>query len=157
MTLLLSILLSYLRISNPGARVILVAGRVAGSAAADRAACVVVVVFVCRYCVAVVVVRCVGDLECIESLKTRPGSMSESSPLESYDLFCDFECWAKSRGARGEESPRVLPLHFSPILAVLGFFSANGRFCRSEMLKFGKLTRPRTLIFNVHGTHRRIR
>jgi len=148
---------SCLRISNPGAKVILVVGRVAGSTAADRAARDVVSALFVRVALRVVVVDCVDDVQGTESLKTRPGSMSESSPLESYDIFRDFECWAKSRGARGEESPRVLPLHFSPILAVLGFFSANGRFCRSEMLKFGKLTRPRTLIFNVHGTHRRIR
>ena len=56
----------------------------------------VLFVFVVVIALRAVVVRCVDDLECIESLKTRPGSMSESSPLESYDIFRDFECWAKS-------------------------------------------------------------
>ena len=40
----------------------------------------------------VVAVLCVDDLQGTESFKTRPGSMSESSPLESYDIFRDFEC-----------------------------------------------------------------
>ena len=62
-----------------------------GSAAAARAARVVLFVFVMVIALRVVVVRCVDDLQGIESLKTRPGSMSESSPLESYDIFRDFE------------------------------------------------------------------
>ena len=101
-------MVSCLRISNPGAKVILVVGRVAGSTAADRAARDVVSALFVRVALRVVVVDCVDDVQGTESLKTRPGSMSESSPLESYDIFRDFECWAKSRGARGEESPRVL-------------------------------------------------
>ena len=35
-----------------------------------------------------VAVLCVDDLQGTESFKTRPGSMSESSPLESYDVKC---------------------------------------------------------------------
>ena len=38
----------------------------------------------------IVAVLCVDVLQASESLKTRPGSMSESSPLESYDIFRDF-------------------------------------------------------------------
>ena len=63
---------------------------VVGSAAAGRAARVVLFVFVVVIALRAVVVRCVDDLECIASLKTRPGSMSESSLLESYDIFRDF-------------------------------------------------------------------
>ena len=39
-----------------------------------------------------VAVLCVDDLQGTESLKTRPWTVSESSPLESYDIFRDFEC-----------------------------------------------------------------
>ena len=59
-----------------------------GSAAAGRAARVVLFVLVVVNALRVVVVDCVDDLQGIESLKTRPGSMSESSPLESYDSNC---------------------------------------------------------------------
>ena len=55
----------------------------AGSTAAGRAARVVVFVFVVVIALRVAVVDCVDDLQGIESLKTRPGSMSESSLLES--------------------------------------------------------------------------
>ena len=71
---------------------------VVGSAAAGRAPAV------CSSCLFVVialravVVRCVDDLECNESLNTRPGSMSESSPLESYDIFRVFEVLGRSPG-----------------------------------------------------------
>ena len=85
-TVLLSVLLSCLWISKPGVRVSLVAG----SAAAGRAARVVLFVFVVVNALRVVVVDCVDDLQGIESFKTRPGSMSESSPLESYAIFRDF-------------------------------------------------------------------
>ena len=64
---------------------------VVGSAAAGRAARVVLFVFVVVNALRVVVVDCVDGLQGIESLKTRPGSMSESSPLESYDIFRDFD------------------------------------------------------------------
>ena len=85
-TVPLSVLLSCLWISKPGVRVSLVAG----SAAAGRAARVVLFVFVVVNALRVVVVDCVDDLQGIESFKTRPGSMSESSPLESYANFRDF-------------------------------------------------------------------
>ena len=49
----------------------------------------------------IVAARRVGDVQRCESFKTPFRSVSESSPLESYDIFRDFECWAKSRGARG--------------------------------------------------------
>ena len=39
----------------------------------------------------IVAVLCVDVLQASESFKTRPGSMSESSPLESYDVFRVFE------------------------------------------------------------------
>ena len=61
-----------------------------GSAAAGRAARVVLFAFVVVNALRVVVVDCVDDLQGIESFKTRPGSMSESSPLESYGILRDF-------------------------------------------------------------------
>ena len=63
-----------------------------GSAVAGRAARVVVFALNVRGALRVVAVLCVDDLQGTESFKTRPGSMSESSPLESYDIFRDFEC-----------------------------------------------------------------
>ena len=50
---------------------------------------------------------------------------------------------------------RVLPLHFPSILAVLGFFRSVSFSRGAEVPPFGRLTRPRTLIFNVHGTQGR--
>ena len=50
----------------------------------------VLFVFVVVIALRAVVVDCVDDLQGIESFKTRPGSMSESSPLESYANFRDF-------------------------------------------------------------------
>ena len=44
-----------------------------------------------RIALRVAVVDCMDELRETESFKTRPGSMSESSPLESYDIFSDFE------------------------------------------------------------------
>ncbi len=72
---------------------------VVGSAAADRAARDVVSALFVRIALRVVVVDCVDDVQGPESLKTRPGSMSESSPLESYDIFRDFVhfCGRRSR------------------------------------------------------------
>ena len=43
-----------------------------------------------RIALRVVALDCVDDFQESESLKTRPGSMSESSPLESYAIFRDF-------------------------------------------------------------------
>ena len=63
-----------------------------GSAAAGRAARVVLFAFVVVNALRVVVVDCVDDLQGIESFKTRPGSMSESSALGRYDIFRDFAC-----------------------------------------------------------------
>ena len=42
-----------------------------------------------RIALRVAVVDCMDELRETESFKTRPGSMSESSPLESYDIFRD--------------------------------------------------------------------
>jgi len=63
---------------------------VVGSAAAGRAPRVVLLVLGVVNALRVVVVDCVDGLQGIESFKTRPGSMSESSPLESYANFRDF-------------------------------------------------------------------
>ena len=63
---------------------------VAGSTAAGRAAGVVLFVFVMVIALRAVVVRCVDDLQDIESLKTRPGSMSDSPALARYDDFSDL-------------------------------------------------------------------
>ena len=52
----------------------------------------VLFVFVVVIALRAVVVRCVDDLQGIESFKTRPGSMSESSALGRYDIFRDFAC-----------------------------------------------------------------
>jgi hypothetical protein len=52
-----------------------------------------------RVALRVVAAVCVGDVHGTESFKTRPGSMSESSPLESYDVFRDFQ--GCRRGGRG--------------------------------------------------------
>ena len=46
---------------------------------------------------------CVDDLQESESFKTRPGSMSESSALESYANFRDFArlgLWAERRASK---------------------------------------------------------
>ncbi len=67
----------------------------AGSTAADRAARVMVFVCFAVNVLRVVVARRVGDVQRCESFKTRPGSMSESSALESYATFRDFECVGK--------------------------------------------------------------
>ena len=64
-----------------------------GSAAAGRAARDVVSALFVRTALRIAVVDWLDDVQTSESLKTRPGSMSESSPLESYDIFRDFECW----------------------------------------------------------------
>jgi len=64
---------------------------VGGSAAAGRAACVVIFVFVMVIALRVVGVRCVDDLQGTESFKTPFRSVSESPALESYDIFRDFE------------------------------------------------------------------
>ena len=74
----------------------------AGRAAGGRAARDVVSALFVRTALRIVAVAWLGDVQASESLKTRPGSMSESSPLESYEIFRDFECWAKSRGAGGQ-------------------------------------------------------
>ena len=63
-----------------------------GSAVAGRAARDVVSALSVRVALRVVAVLCVDDMQGTESFKTRPGSMSESSPLESYDIFRDFAC-----------------------------------------------------------------
>ena len=61
------------------------------TAGGGRAARDVVSALFVRIALRVVVVDCVDDVQASESLKTRPGSMSESSPLESYDVFRVFE------------------------------------------------------------------
>ncbi len=63
----------------------------AGRAAGGRVTRVVAFTLVVRVALLVVAVLCVDVLEGSESSKTRPGSMSESPPLESYDTFSDFE------------------------------------------------------------------
>ena len=75
----------------------------AGSTAAGRAARDVVSALFVRIALRVVAVDCVDDVQASESLKTRPGSMSESSPLESYDIFRDFVhfCGRSSREPEG--------------------------------------------------------
>ncbi len=98
-TVLLSVLLSCLWISMAGVRVSLVAG----SAAAGRAACGVVSALSVRVALRVVAVLCVDDMQGTESLKTRQGSMSESSALESYANFRDFArlgLWAERRASK---------------------------------------------------------
>ena len=62
-----------------------------GSAAAGRVGRVVVFALVVRVALLVVPVLCVDALQESESLKTRPGSMSESPPLESYDSFREMQ------------------------------------------------------------------
>jgi hypothetical protein len=80
---LLSVLLSCLWSSLGGARVSLVAG----SAAAGRG---VVSALSLRVALRVVAVLCVDDMKGTVSFKTRQGSVSESSALESYDHFSDL-------------------------------------------------------------------
>ena len=63
----------------------------AGRAAGGRVTRVVAFVLVVRVALLVVALLCVDVLQGSESLKTRPGSMSESPPLESSDIFSDFE------------------------------------------------------------------
>ena len=60
-----------------------------GSAAAGRAARDVVSALFVRVALRVVAVDCVDDVQASESLKTRPGSMSESPALESYGISRD--------------------------------------------------------------------
>ena len=61
-----------------------------GSAVAGRAARDVVSAVFVRTALRVVALYCVGDVQASESLKTRPGSMSESSALARYALFRDL-------------------------------------------------------------------
>ena len=63
---------------------------VVGSAAAGRAARDVVSALSVRVALRVGAAVCVDDLQGTESFKTRPGSMSESSPLESYGSFSGY-------------------------------------------------------------------
>jgi len=93
---------------------------VVGSAAAGRAPRVVLFVFVVVNALRVVVVDCVDDLQSIESFKTRPGSMSESSPLESYANFRDF---------REVPGPGELG-RCSLFVAFRGKVPEKGEFCR---------------------------
>jgi len=125
---------------------------VAGRAAGGRAARDVVSALFVRTALRIVAVAWLGDVHASESLKTRPGSMSESSPLESYEIFREFESVPSLLTAAPS---RVLPLQFPPILAVLGFFRQSDERPWPEVQVFGKLTRPRTLIFNVRVCHRR--
>ena len=62
----------------------------AGRAAGGRVTRVVAFALVVRVALLVVAVLCGDVLQESESSKTRPGSMSESPPLESYDIFSDF-------------------------------------------------------------------
>ena len=133
----------------------------------------------------IVAVARLGDVQAAESEKKHPGSMSESSMLESYDIFRDFarmSCWPFNilplriqrfwilhfctrplpRHPRGSDCrlgstpSRVLPLQFGTILAVVGFFDAGPSLRIAECHPFGTSNRLRTLIFNVHKARRRI-
>jgi len=64
-----------------------VAGAVSRARRAARPAMWFLRLIFVRTALRIVAVAWLGDVQASESLKTRPGSMSESSPLESYEIF----------------------------------------------------------------------